>query len=184
MLKPHHLGLYLCAVLLGMQACQLGDKSPKLDPETEKLQREVDSLRQIKEALQDELSTVKETERPLPKENKPIPKSNNAADEPQSGLSVVSAKKQFDPNFNPILRIIFRNDTGKSIASASIGVDFSYNSNELAENCHFDQRIALKLAPGASQTLNIPIPAGYDRNCADKAWVVVKAVTFSDGSIE
>ena len=35
-----------------------------------------------------------------------------------------------------------------------------------------------------SYTINLPIPAGYDKTCADKAWVVVKSVVYSDGTKE
>ncbi len=164
-------------LLIGSFSCQPTGNGT--DPETEKLQREVDSLRQIKEALKDELEEVKEEDGPRTNTPK-VP--TNAADGPLDGLTVLSAKKQFDANFNPILRITFRNYATKSISAADIAVDFSFNSDELSPNCHFEKKISLSLAPDANQTLNLPIPAGYDKNCADKAWVVVKEVTFSDGS--
>lgn len=167
----------LTILLIGSFSCQPTSKGS--DPETEKLQREVDSLRRVKEALKDELEEVKE-EDGLPT-NKPEVASN-AADGPLDGLTVLSAKKQFDANFNPILRITFRNYATKSISAADIAVDFSFNSDELSPNCQFEKKISLSLAPDANQTINLPIPADYGKNCADKAWVVVKEVTFSDGS--
>ncbi len=171
---------FLTVLLMSTFSCQPnGNNTKVLDPETEKLQREVDSLRRIKEALKDELNDVKEEDGP--QINTPeVP--SNAADGPLDGLTVLSAKKQFDANFNPILRITFRNYATKSISSADIAVDFSFNSNELSPNCHFEKKITLNLAPDANQTITLPIPAEYGKNCADKAWVVVKEVVFSDGS--
>lgn len=185
MLKPLGIFSFLLVLLMSAWACQpSGNGSGKLDPETEKLQREVDSLRRVKEALQDELNTVKEEEEvPLPKVKDPETPTNTA-DGPLDGLTVISAKKQFDSNFNPILRITLRNYATKSIASATLAIDFSFNSDELSPNCHFDKKLTLNLAPDANQTLNLAIPAGYDKNCADKAWVVVKEVLYSDGSKE
>lgn len=170
----------LTVLLMSAISCQPnGNNTSVLDPETEKLQREVDSLRRVKEALKDELNNVKEEDGP--QINTPeVP--SNAADGPLDGLTVLSAKKQFDANFNPILRITFRNYDTKSISSATIAIDFSFNSDELSPNCHFEKKISLSLAPDANQTIALPIPAEYGKNCADKAWVVVKEVFFSDGS--
>lgn len=171
---------FLTILLMSSFSCQpTGNNTSTLDPETEKLQREVDSLRRVKEALKNELEDTKEETEPR---TTPPDVPTNAADGPLDGLTVLSAKKQFDANFNPILRITFRNYATKSISSADIAIDFSFNSDELSPNCHFEKKIALNLAPDANQTLTLPIPAGYDKNCADKAWVVVKEVTFSDGS--
>jgi hypothetical protein len=177
MYKPLMIPSFLAILLMSTFSCQPTGNGT--DPETEKLQREVDSLRQVKEALKDELNEVKEED--APRKNTPEAPSN-AADGPLDGLTVLSAKKQFDANFNPILRITFRNYATKSISAADIAVDFSFNSDELSPNCHFDKKISLSLAPDANQTVNLPIPAEYGKNCADKAWVVVKEVVFSDGS--
>lgn len=171
---------FLTVLLMSTFSCQPnGNNTSTLDPETEKLQREVDSLRRIKEALKDELEDVKEEEEPRVNPPK-VP--NNAADGPLDGLTVLSAKKEFDANFNPILRVALRNYDSKSISSATIAVDFSFNSDELSPNCHFEKKVSLSVAPNANQTITLPIPAEYGKNCADKAWVVVKEVIFSDGS--
>lgn len=185
MSKPLGIFSLLIVLLMSALACQpSGSSSGKLDPETEKLQREVDSLRRVKEALQDELDDTKgEGDTPLPKKTEPETPSN-AADGPLDGLTVLSAKKQFDANFNPVLRVTLRNYASKKIASATLAVDFSFNSDELSPNCHFEKKLTLNLAPDANQTLTLAIPSGYDKNCADKAWVVVKEVLYSDGSKE
>lgn len=185
MSKPLGIFSLLIVLLMSALACQpSGSSSGKLDPETEKLQREVDSLRRVKEALQDELDDTKgDDDVPLPKAPEPETPSN-AADGPLDGLTVLSAKKQFDANFNPVLRVTLRNYASKKIALATLAVDFSFNSDELSPNCHFEKKLTLNLAPDGNQTLTLAIPSGYDKNCADKAWVVVKEVLYSDGSKE
>lgn len=183
MLKSMGLLFGLVLLMIGTFSCQPASNGSKRinDPETEKLQREVDSLRRVKEALQDELNTVNGVDEPNPEPPVPVNPSN-AADGPLDGLSVLSAKKQFNADFKPILRVTFRNYAEKRVVEATIAVDFSFNSNELSPNCHFEKKIKVNLAPDANQTLNIDIPEGYDKNCADKAWVVVREVVFSDGS--
>jgi hypothetical protein len=173
--------LLYALLLLGSFSCQLGTKNP-IDPETEKLQREVDSLRHIKESLQDELQTTKDEDE-TPTVNPPITPTNTDDSEGIS-LKVVSAKKNFDANFNPELRITFRNTAAKKVVSAIIAVDFSFNSTEISPNCHFEKTLPLNLASETTQTLNIPIPDAYGKNCADKAWVVVKKITYADGTKE
>lgn len=173
--------LLYALLLLGSFSCQLGTKNP-IDPETEKLQREVDSLRQVKEALQDELQTTKDEEE-TPAVNPPITPTNTA-DSEGIPLKVVAAKKIFDANFNPELRITFRNTAAKKVVSTIIAVDFSFNSTEISPNCHFEKTLPLNLTSKTTQTVNIPIPAAYGKNCADKAWVVVKEITYADGTKE
>ncbi|HOY17995.1 MAG TPA: hypothetical protein PLC89_11890 [Haliscomenobacter sp.] len=182
MLKSiYTIALFYTLLLSGVFSCEFGSKKPQLDPETEKLQREVDSLRRVKEALQDELHTVKEDE----ESGVETPRTpTHTADSDGISLKVVSAKKQFDANFNPILKITLRNDAAKSVVSANLAIDFSFNSTEISPNCHFEKTLPLKMSAETTYTVNLPIPAGYDKTCADKAWVVVKSVVYSDGTKE
>ncbi|AEE50104.1 hypothetical protein [Haliscomenobacter hydrossis] len=175
------IALLYTLLLSGIFSCEFGSKKPDIDAETEKLQREVDSLRQVKEALQDELHTVKGDE----ESGVETPRTpSNTADSEGIPLKVVSAKKQFDANFNPILRITLRNTAPKSVVSANLAIDFSFNSSEISPNCHFEKTLPLKMPAETTYTVNMPIPAGYDKTCADKAWVVVKSVVYSDGTKE
>lgn len=180
MSKPLDLFFLLLLIWLFTPACQPGGS--KLDPETARLQREVDSLRLVKEALQNELNSNKE-EPALPNPD-PNETSSNAADGPLNKLTVIAAKKQFDTNFNPALRVHLRNYATKTVASAVLAVDFSFNSDELSPNCHFEKKITLNLPADANQFITLAIPEGYGKNCADKAWVIIKEILYTDGSKE
>jgi hypothetical protein len=162
-------------------ACNPGpnqrEGAPERDLETERLQREVDSLKRIKAALQEQLQENR-GEATLPVEPSEEPKLNEP-DDPSSGpIGVISAKKVISSDFKPILQLDLQNNSDKTVRMVEFGVDFSYNSSKISENCHFEKTISVSIAPGASKRYTIPIPGEYDKTCADKAWVVVKGVEY------
>jgi hypothetical protein len=182
-LKSRHmkaLGLFFVLSIL-IFACNPSSNqregAPERDLETERLQREVDSLKRIKAELQEQLQENRsEATPPMEPSEEPI---LNEPDDPASGpIGVISAKKVISSDFKPILQLDLQNNSDKTVRSVELGVDFSYNSNKISENCHFEKTINVSIAPGASKRYTLPIPGEYDKTCADKAWVVVKNVGY------
>jgi hypothetical protein len=172
----------IVALLFSFFACETGSTrpgAPQRDSETERLQREVDSLRRIKEDLQNQLNGLEDLPSETDPDPGPLPAEPGFKDEDPGGpIQVLSAKKQINSDFKPVLVLNLKNRSDQPIRSISLAVDFSYNSTKLSENCHFEKTISLSIAPGASKTTTLSIPESYDKTCADKAWVVVKEVAY------
>lgn len=141
----------------------------------EELLRKVEELRKENEELERKLEKDK---------NKPTDEDVVSPETTETALKIVKAIKKFDANFKPIVELKLQNNARKTINTAELLVDFSFASSEASSNCRFQKSIPLKLPSGATKSIVLAIPAGYDKKCSDNAKVTVHKITYTDGSTE